>query len=258
MNDENDIILKVEDMTLQFGNVAALWEVCFYVEREEILSIIGPNGAGKTSILNCINGFYKPKGGRIIYDSQDITKLPPYKIAQLGVSRTFQNIQLYTGLTTIDNMMASRNFMFKTGVFEWAFYFGRARREEIKHRRVVEKIIDFLRLEKWRDKRVGALPYGIRKVIDLGRALAMEPKLLLLDEPMAGMNIEEKEDMARHILDIQEQMGVTIIIIEHDMGVVMDISDRIMVLNFGNKIMEGLPKEVAADESVAAAYLGSE
>jgi branched-chain amino acid transport system ATP-binding protein len=208
--------------------------------------------------LNCINGFYRPQKGEIYFEGQRITRLRPDRIARLGVSRTFQNIQLYTGLNTVDNLMAARHFMFKSTWPEDALYFGRAHREEIKHRRVVEDIIDFLEIERYRKTVVGALPYGVRKRIDLGRALAQEPKFLLLDEPMAGMNVEEKEDMARFILDVQEERGITIVLIEHDMGVVMDITDRIMVIDWGRKIAEGIPDEVKSNPEVIKAYLGGE
>jgi len=254
----NKTILTVEHLQLRFGGIKALQEVSFEVREGEIFGIIGPNGAGKTCILNCISGFYHPQQGEIHFEGQRITKLRPDKIAKLRIGRTFQNIQLYTGLSTVDNLMAARHFLFKSGWVEGALYFGRAHREEVEHRRAVEEIIDFLEIQRWRKTVVAALPYGVRKRIDLGRALAQEPRLLLLDEPMAGMNVEEKEDMARFILDIQEEKGITIILIEHDIGVVMDITDRIMVIDFGRKIAEGIPEEIKHDPVVIKAYLGEE
>jgi len=253
-----DVKLKLDGLHLSFGGVNALNDVSFDVKEGQIYSIIGPNGAGKTCTLNCVNGFYRPQKGEIYFEGQRITKQRPDKIAQLGISRTFQNIQLYTGLTVVDNLMAARHFMFKSSWAEGALYFGRSHREEVQNRRVVEEIIDFLELERWRKQVVGMLPYGVRKRIDLGRALAQNPKVLLLDEPMAGMNMEEKEDMARFILDVQEERGITIVLIEHDMGVVMDITDRISVLDFGRKIAEGTPQEIKANPAVIAAYLGEE
>ena len=250
--------LLLEGICLSFGGVQALEGVDLEVKRGEIVGIIGPNGAGKTCTLNCISGFYRPQKGAIYFQGRNITKIRPDRIAQLGVSRTFQNIQLYTGLTVVDNLLAARHFFFKSTWIEGAVYFGRTHQEEMKHREVVERVIDFLDLAPWRKSVVGTLPYGIRKRIDLGRALAQEPKLLLLDEPMAGMNLEEKEDMARFILDVQEERGVTVVLIEHDMGVVMDITDRIMVLDFGRKIAEGTPNEVEQNEAVIKAYLGED
>ena len=249
-------ILEIQDVHLTFGGVTALAGVSFDVRAGEILSIIGPNGAGKTSMLNCINGFYKPEMGEIYFEGRRITKQRPDKIARLGISRTFQNIQLYTGLTTVDNLMAARHFLFKSSFIEGAIYFGRAHREEIKQRQAVEETIEFLEMQHYRKSVVGSLSYGLRKRIDLGRALTQEPKLLLLDEPMAGMNVEEKEDMARFILDVQEGGEVTIVLIEHDMGVVMDITDRIVVLDFGRKIAEGPPEEIKHNPTVIKAYLG--
>ena len=251
-----DIKLKVESVSLAFGGIQALMDVSFEVRDAEILAIIGPNGAGKTCLLNCISGFYKPQKGEIYYENRKITGLAPYKIASSGIARTFQNIQLYSGMTTVDNLMAARHIQIKPFLFSSAIYFGPAHRREIQHRRAVEDIIDFLELESIRKKVVGMLPYGQRKKVDLGRALALESEMLLLDEPMAGMNYEEKEDMARYILDIFDLRKIPIVLVEHDMGVVMDISDRIAVLDFGRKIAEGTPDEIKVNPAVISAYLG--
>jgi len=250
--------LKISGVKLSFGGVLALNDVSVDIKDNEILAIIGPNGAGKTCLLNCITGFYRPQSGRLNYDGRDLTKVERHNIAKLGISRTFQNIQLYTGLTAVDNLMAARHIFFRHNFVEGGIYFGKARREEIKHREVVEDIIDFLDMETIRNRVVGMLPYGQRKKVDLGRALALEPKLLLLDEPMAGMNIEEKEDMARYIIDTYEIRKIPIVLVEHDMGVVMDIAQRIVVLDFGIKIAEGTPKEIFTNEKVIDAYLGKE
>jgi len=241
---------------LSFGGILALNDISFKAREGQILAIIGPNGAGKTSLLNCLNNFYHAERGKILYNRRDLTKLPPYQIAKLGVARTFQHTALYTGLSTLDNLMAARHIHMRAGLLDSMIYYGRARREDIAHRQVVEEIIDFLEMEHIRKTVVGALPHGLRKRVDLGRALAMEPKLLLLDEPMTGMNLEEKEDMARFILDIHDRRSLTILLIEHDMGLVMDIADRVIVLDFGTKIAEGAPGEIQRNEAVINAYLG--
>jgi len=251
--------LQVDRISLRFGGIRALQEISFHVNEGEIFAVIGPNGAGKTSLINSINGFYTPQEGRVVFEGKDLTGMPAYKRAPLGISRTFQNIALYTNATVLDNLMAARHIhMKRSNLLTGALFMGPALQEEIEHRRVVEDIIDFLEMAHIRKSLVGTLPYGLRKRVELGRALALEPSLLLLDEPMAGMNVEEKEDMARFILDIREQQGTTIMLIEHDIGLVMDICERIVVLDFGRKIGEGTPDEIRQNDAVIRAYLGQE
>jgi branched-chain amino acid transport system ATP-binding protein len=251
--------LQIRNISLSFGGIKALCHISFEAYDGEILAVIGPNGAGKTSLINSINGFYHPQEGAILFEGKDITHVPPHQRAKLGISRTFQNIALYTNATVLDNLMAARHIhMKRTNMITGAIFKGAAEREEIEHRRRVEDIIEFLEMENIRKSRVGSLSYGLRKRVELGRALALEPSLLLMDEPMAGMNVEEKEDMARFILDIHERQGTTIMLIEHDIGLVMDISHRIVVLDFGEKIGEGTPDEIRRDDRVIKAYLGQE
>ena len=250
--------LEVKNITLRFGGVTAIKGVGFNVEQSSIHAIIGPNGAGKTSMLNCISGVYRPQEGQIVLNGQDITALSPYARTGMGLARTFQNIALFKGMTVLDNLLIGRHTHQKTGVLAGGLYYGSGQKEEVVHREYVEDIIDFLEIESIRKKTVGTLAYGLQKRVELARALALEPKILLLDEPMAGMNAEEKEDMARFVLDINDDRGTTIVMIEHDMGVVMDISNRVVVLNFGQKIADGTPEEVQRSSDVQKAYLGQD
>lgn len=258
MNINKEVILELNKVYLSFGGILAIAGVSFKVHRGEIFSIIGPNGAGKTSILNTITGIYFPNKGKITYKGMDITKMPVHKRSAYGLVRTFQNLELFKGMTVLDNLMLSRHNFLKYGLFSSIFYFGKALKEEVAHRKRVEEVIDFLNLSGYRKKYVYELSYGIQKRVELARALCLEPELILLDEPMAGMNSEETEDMARYIIDINEEMGVTVVLIEHDMRVVMDLSHRVMALDFGEKICEGLPEDVAKDKRVISAYLGEE
>ncbi|RMX00108.1 ABC transporter ATP-binding protein [Allofranklinella schreckenbergeri] len=252
-----DVILDIKNISLRFGGVKALTDISFNVKEHEIRSIIGPNGAGKSSMLNCINGVYTPSEGSITFRGKTFSHMNSRQVAEMGVARTFQNLALFKGMSVIDNIMTGRNLKIKSNILMQALRVGPAEKEEIAHREFVEHIIDFLEIQAYRKTPVGTLPYGLQKRVDLGRALAMEPQVLLLDEPMAGMNVEEKQDMCRFILDVNDEFGTTIVLIEHDMGVVMDISDRVVVLDYGKKIGDGSPDEVIHNEDVIRAYLGS-
>ena len=256
-----DVILDVRNVSLHFGGVNALTDISFDVREHEIRAIIGPNGAGKSSLLNCINGLYQPQEGSIHLRGKTFRHMNSRQVAEMGVARTFQGLALFKGMSVLDNIMAGRHLKMRTNLLQQAFRlpfgWGAAQREEAEQRLAVERIIDFLEIQPYRKTQVGRLPYGLQKRVDLGRALAMEPQVLLLDEPMAGMNVEEKQDMSRFILDVNDEFGTTIVLIEHDMGVVMDISDRVVVLDYGRKIGDGAPEEVRRNPEVISAYLGT-
>ena len=252
-----EVILEVQNISLAFGGVKALTDISFNVREHEIRAIIGPNGAGKSSMLNCINGVYTPQQGSINFRGRTFSHMNSRQVAEMGFARTFQNLALFKGMSVLDNIMTGRNLKMKTNIFQQALRFGAADREEGEQRQFVERIIDFLEIQPYRKTPVGRLPYGLQKRVDLGRALAMEPQVLLLDEPMAGMNVEEKQDMCRFVLDVNDEFGTTIVLIEHDMSVVMDISDRVVVLDYGKKIGDGTPDEVRANPEVINAYLGT-
>lgn len=249
-------LLNIQNVSLSFGGVNAITDISFNILKGEIRAIIGPNGAGKTSMLNVINGFYHPQEGVISYRGKQRRKMKPYQAAASGIARTFQNVALFKGMSTLDNIMSGRSLKMRRGFFWQVLHVGPARTEEIVHRKRVEEIIDFLEIAHIRKQAVGKLPYGLQKRVELGRAMAMEPELLLLDEPMAGMNLEEKEDMSRFIIDLNQEFGTTIALIEHDMGVVMDLADRVVVLDYGKKIADGTPSEVQSSQEVIDAYLG--
>ena len=252
-----EVILDLQNISLRFGGVKALTDISFEVREHEIRAIIGPNGAGKSSMLNVINGVYHPQEGAIVFHGRERKKMNPHRAARQGIARTFQNIALFKGMTVLDNIMTGRITRMRANIVEHALWLGRAKREELEHRKKVEEVIDFLEIQHIRKTPVSRLPYGLQKRVELGRALAAEPSMLLLDEPMAGMNVEEKQDMCRFILDVNDQLGTTIVLIEHDMGVVMDISDRVVVLDYGKKIGDGVPDEVRSDPDVIKAYLGA-
>tara|TARA_R110000850_G_scaffold68329_7_gene152673 strand:+ start:145 stop:963 length:819 start_codon:yes stop_codon:yes gene_type:complete len=249
-------LMEMKNITLRFGGVVAIKDISFDIREGEIRAIIGPNGAGKSSMLNVINGFYHPQEGEIWFEGRRRGPMKPYQIARQGIARTFQNIALFKGMSTLDNIMTGRFTQMKTGLLKQAIWYGAAAREEEENRAIVERVIDFLEIQAIRKTPVGSLPYGLQKRVELGRALAAQPRLLLLDEPMAGMNVEEKEDMSRFILDVNDEFGTTIALIEHDMGVVMDISDRVVVLDYGQKIGDGSPDDIRNNQAVIDAYLG--
>jgi branched-chain amino acid transport system ATP-binding protein len=251
------VVLEVSNISLRFGGVQALTDISFDVREHEVRAIIGPNGAGKSSMLNCINGVYAPQEGSISFRGRTFSHMNSRQVAEMGIARTFQNLALFKGMSVIDNIMSGRNLKMKTNLFQQAVRWGAAEREETAHREFVERIIDFLEIQAHRKTPVGRLPYGLQKRVDLGRALAMEPQVLLLDEPMAGMNVEEKQDMSRFILDVNDEYGTTVVLIEHDMSVVMDISDRVVVLDYGKKIGDGTPDQVRTNPDVISAYLGA-
>ena len=248
--------LSIENLTISFGGVMAVLDVSLEVNEGEILSVIGPNGAGKTTIFNCISRLYKPDEGQINFAGQDILKLKAHKISSLGIARTFQNIELFTNMTLIENILLGRHIFRRTGLFSQALFYGKARREEIDHRKKAEEVIDFLDLQAHRNKRIGSLPYGVQKLVELGRALALEPRILLMDEVSSGMNLEETQDLMIWIKDIREDLGITLVLVEHDMRLVMEVSDRIVVIDYGRKIAEGSPQEIQSNPEVIRAYLG--